>query len=107
MDTLGPMIGDEEEVLRIRAAEDSRPSILVKWWDDDLQPQGIVINRQKEDEEVCLLKKALNQATCIVNVSSLTPDLSHHVCRLARALIKLLCRGFILETRRKPQPLRN
>nr|XP_015636578.1 uncharacterized protein LOC107280796 isoform X2 [Oryza sativa Japonica Group] len=63
----GPMIGDEEEVLRIRAAEDSRPSILVKWWDDDLQPQGIVINRQKEDEEVCLLKKALGQAILIVN----------------------------------------
>nr|ABA92984.2 retrotransposon protein, putative, unclassified [Oryza sativa Japonica Group] len=59
----GPMIGDEEEILRIRAAEDSRPPILVKWWDND----GIVINKQKEDEEVCLLKKALSQATRIVN----------------------------------------
>ena len=104
MDTLGPMIGDEEEIPRIQAAEDSCPPILVKWWDDNLQPQGIVINRQKEDEEVCLLKKALNQATRIVNVSSLTPDLSHLVCRLARALIKLLRRGFILGMRRKPQP---
>nr|AAX96315.1 retrotransposon protein, putative, unclassified [Oryza sativa Japonica Group]ABA91737.1 retrotransposon protein, putative, unclassified, expressed [Oryza sativa Japonica Group] len=55
VDTLGPMIGDEEEIHR------------GQWWDDNLQPQGIVINRQKEDEEVCLLKKALNQATCIVN----------------------------------------
>nr|ABA92142.1 retrotransposon protein, putative, unclassified [Oryza sativa Japonica Group] len=63
----GPMIGDEEEIPRIQAAEDSCPPILVKWWDDNLQPQGIVINRQKEDEEVCLLKKALNQATRIVN----------------------------------------
>ena len=98
------MIGDEEEIPRIRAAKDSCPPILVKWWDDNLQPQGIVINRQKEDEEVCLLKKALNQATRIVNVSSLTPDLSHLVCHLARALIKLLRRGFILGMRRKPQP---
>ncbi|MFW8521836.1 hypothetical protein, partial [Klebsiella pneumoniae] len=52
MDTLGPIIGDEEEILRIRAAEDSRPPILVKWWDDNMQPQGIVINKQKEDEEL-------------------------------------------------------
>nr|ABF98739.1 retrotransposon protein, putative, unclassified [Oryza sativa Japonica Group] len=66
----GPMIGDEEEILRIQAAEDSRPPILVKWWDDNMQPQGIVINKQKEDEEVCLLKKALNQATRIVNESN-------------------------------------
>nr|AAX96705.1 retrotransposon protein, putative, unclassified [Oryza sativa Japonica Group]ABA93028.1 retrotransposon protein, putative, unclassified [Oryza sativa Japonica Group] len=63
----GPMIGDEEEILRIRAAKDSRPPIPVKWWDNDMQPQGIVINKQKEDEEVCLLKKALSQATRIVN----------------------------------------
>nr|CAE04439.2 OSJNBa0018J19.6 [Oryza sativa Japonica Group]CAH66343.1 OSIGBa0104J13.3 [Oryza sativa] len=63
----GPMIGDEKEIHRIQAAKDSCPPILVKWWDDNLQPQGIVINRQKEDEEVCLLKKALNQATRIVN----------------------------------------
>ncbi|XP_015629157.1 uncharacterized protein [Oryza sativa Japonica Group] len=27
----GPIIGEEEEILRIRAAEDSRPPILVKW----------------------------------------------------------------------------
>nr|ABA97821.1 retrotransposon protein, putative, unclassified [Oryza sativa Japonica Group] len=67
VDTLGPMIGDEEEIPRIQAAEDSCPPILVKWWDDNLQPQGIIINRQKEDEEVCLMKKALNQATRIVN----------------------------------------
>nr|ABA94083.1 retrotransposon protein, putative, unclassified [Oryza sativa Japonica Group] len=67
VDTLGPMIGDEEEIPRIQAAEDSHPSILVKWWDDDRQPQGIIINKQKEDEEVCLLKKALSQATRIVN----------------------------------------
>jgi hypothetical protein len=32
------MIGDEEEIPRIQAAEDSRPPILVKWWDDDKQP---------------------------------------------------------------------
>nr|ABF97059.1 retrotransposon protein, putative, Ty3-gypsy subclass [Oryza sativa Japonica Group] len=63
----GPMIGDEEEVLWIQSAEDSRPPILVKWWDDNMQPQGIVINKQKEDEEVCLLKKALGQATHLVN----------------------------------------
>nr|BAB19769.1 P0035H10.10 [Oryza sativa Japonica Group] len=67
MDTLGPMIGDEEEIPRIQAAEDSRPPILVTWWDDDRQPQGIVINKQNEDEEVCLLKKALSQTTRIVN----------------------------------------
>jgi hypothetical protein len=63
------MIGDEEEVLRIQSAEDSRPPILVKWWDDEMQPQGIVINKQKEDEEVCLLKKTLGQVTRLVNVS--------------------------------------
>jgi hypothetical protein len=83
MDASGPMIGDKEEILRIRAAENSRPPILVKWWDDDLQPQGIVINRQKEDEEVCQLKKALGQATRIVNVSYLTQDL----CYLVRFLV--------------------
>nr|XP_025877452.1 histone-binding protein N1/N2-like [Oryza sativa Japonica Group] len=59
----GPMIGDEEDVLRIQSAEDSRPPILVKWWDDEMQPQGIIINKQKEDEEVSLLAKTLNQAT--------------------------------------------
>nr|CAD39376.2 OSJNBb0021I10.4 [Oryza sativa Japonica Group] len=63
----GPMIGDEEEILRIRSAEDSRPPILVKWWDDEMQPQGIVINKQKEDEEVSLLIRTLNQATRLVN----------------------------------------
>ena len=61
------MIGDEE-VLRIQSAEDSRPPILVKWWDDEMQPQGIIINKQKEDEEVSLLAKTLNQATRLVNV---------------------------------------
>ena len=101
MDALGPMIGDEEEIPRIQAAEDSCPPILVKWWDDNLQPQGIVINRQKEDEEVCLPKKALNQATRIVNVSSLVLDLNHLVCHLIHALIKLSCRGFILGTKPK------
>nr|XP_025879701.1 uncharacterized protein LOC107280314 [Oryza sativa Japonica Group] len=59
------MISDEEEVPRIQAAEGSRPPILVKWWDDNMQPHGIVINKQKEDEELCLLKKALGQATLI------------------------------------------
>nr|ABA95818.1 retrotransposon protein, putative, unclassified [Oryza sativa Japonica Group] len=63
----GPMNGDEEEILRIQSAEDSRPPILVKWWDDEMRPQGIVINKQKEDEEVCLLKKTLDQATRLVN----------------------------------------
>ena len=33
-----------------------------------MQPQGIVINKQKEDEEVSLLAKTLNQATRLVNV---------------------------------------
>ena len=101
------MIGDEEEIPRIQAAEDSCPPILVKWWDDNLQPQGIVINRQKEDEEVCQLKKALNQATRIVNVSSLVPDLNHLVCHLIHALIKLSCRGFISGTKPKRQPWRS
>ena len=36
-----------------------------------MQPQGIVINKQKEDEEVSLLTKMLNQATRLVNVSLL------------------------------------
>ncbi len=63
------MNSDEEEILRIQLAEDSRPPILVKWWDDEMRPQGIVINKQKEDEEVCLLKKTLGQATRLVNVS--------------------------------------
>nr|ABF97189.1 retrotransposon protein, putative, unclassified [Oryza sativa Japonica Group] len=67
VDTLGPMISDEEEVPRIQAAEGSRPPILVKWWDDNMQPHGIVINKQKEDEELCLLKKALGQATRMEN----------------------------------------
>nr|CAE75989.1 B1160F02.20 [Oryza sativa Japonica Group] len=44
----GPLIGDEEELLRIRSAEDSCPPILVKWWDDEMRPQGIVINKQRE-----------------------------------------------------------
>ncbi len=73
------MIGDEEEILRIQSAEDSHPPTLIKWWDDDKQPQGIIINRQKEDEEVCLLKKALSQATHIVNVSFPMPSFSYRV----------------------------
>ncbi len=67
--TSGPLAGDEEEIPRIKATADSRPPILIKWWDDNLQPAGIVINRQKEDEEVRQLKKALGEATRIVNVS--------------------------------------
>nr|AAL58227.1 putative retrotransposon protein [Oryza sativa Japonica Group]AAR96230.1 putative gypsy-type retrotransposon protein [Oryza sativa Japonica Group]ABF96265.1 retrotransposon protein, putative, Ty3-gypsy subclass [Oryza sativa Japonica Group] len=58
---------DEEEIPRIKAADDSRPPILLKWWDENSQAAGIVINRQKEDEEVCQLKKALGEATRIVN----------------------------------------
>ena len=73
------MVGDEEEVLRIRSAEDSRPPILVKWWDDEMQPQGIVINKQKEDEEVCLLKKTLSQATRLVNVCLFTHSFNHPI----------------------------
>jgi hypothetical protein len=69
-----------------------------------MQPQGIVINKQKEDEEVCLLKKALSQATRIVNVSFFTPGLNHLVRHLAEALIKLFCRGFISGMKQKPQP---
>lgn len=65
------MIGDEEEILRIKSTEDSRPPILVKWWDDEMQPQGIVINKQKEDGEVALLTRTLNQATRLLNVSIL------------------------------------
>jgi hypothetical protein len=42
-----------------------------------MQPQGIVINKQKEDEELCMLKKALGQATCLVNVSLLI-HVSYH-----------------------------
>lgn len=37
------MVGDEDEILRIKSAEDSQPPILVKWRDDEMQPQGIVI----------------------------------------------------------------
>jgi hypothetical protein len=66
------MTGDEEEILRIQSAEDSWPPILVKWWDDEMQPHGIVINKQKEDEEVSLLTRTLNQATRFVNVSTLS-----------------------------------
>lgn len=67
----GPIIGDEEEILRIKSAEDSRPPILVKWWDDEKQPQGIVVNRQKEEDEVALLTRTLNQVTRLVKVSVL------------------------------------
>lgn len=102
MDASGPLVGDEEEIPRIRAAEDSRLPILVKWWDDDLRPEGIIINRQKEDEEVCQLKKALGEATRIVNVSSLTPDLNYLVSFSARVLIKSSCRGSISGMRRRP-----
>lgn len=66
------MTGDEEEILRIQSAEDSRPPILVKWWNDEMQPHGIVINKQKEDEKVSLLTRTLNQATRLVNVSTLS-----------------------------------
>ncbi|XP_066167842.1 uncharacterized protein [Oryza sativa Japonica Group] len=59
----GPSGDDEEEIPRIKATDDSRPPILIKWWDENSQAAGIVINRQKEDEEVCQLKKALGEAT--------------------------------------------
>jgi hypothetical protein len=73
------MIGDEEEVLRIQSAEDSCPPILVKWWDDEMQPQGIVINKQKEEEEGSLLAKTLNQATRLVNVCLFAHSFTHPV----------------------------
>lgn len=87
MNASGPLAGDEEEIPRIKAAEDSRPPILIKWWDDNLQPEGIVINRQKEDEEVRQLKKALGEATRIVNVSFLASDLDYLVSFSARLMI--------------------
>ncbi|XP_066162171.1 uncharacterized protein [Oryza sativa Japonica Group] len=59
----GPSGDDGEEIPRIKATDDSRPPILIKWWDENSQAAGIVINRQKEDEEVCQLKKALGEAT--------------------------------------------
>nr|XP_015611160.1 golgin candidate 1-like [Oryza sativa Japonica Group] len=59
----GPSDDDGEEIPRIKATDDSRPPILIKWWDENSQAAGIVINRQKEDEEVCQLKKALGEAT--------------------------------------------
>ncbi|XP_066160358.1 golgin candidate 1-like [Oryza sativa Japonica Group] len=59
----GTLGDDEEAIPRIKAADDSRPPILLKWWDENSQVAGIVINRQKEDEEVCQLKKALGEAT--------------------------------------------
>jgi hypothetical protein len=100
------MIGDEE-VLRIQSAEDSCPPILVKWWDDDKQPQGIVINRQKEDEEVCLLKKALSQATRIVNVSFLIRSRNYPASYFDQMPINSYCRESISGTRRRPQLLRS
>jgi hypothetical protein len=51
-------------------------------WDDDMQPEGIVINKQKEDEELCMLKKALGQATRLVNVSLLIHAFYHPVGHL-------------------------
>jgi hypothetical protein len=56
---------------------------LVKWWDDETQPQGIVINKQKEDEELCMLKKALGQATHLVNVSFLIHVFYHPIGHFA------------------------
>jgi hypothetical protein len=75
------MTGDEEEILRIKSAEDSKPPILVKWWDDEMQPQSIVVNKQKEDEEVSLLAKTLNQATRLVNVSILSRSFTYSIGR--------------------------
>nr|AAR87150.1 putative gypsy-type retrotransposon protein [Oryza sativa Japonica Group] len=54
--------------VRVQGPARPRPEIItVKWWDDEMQPQGIMINKQKKDEEVCLLKKTLSQATRLVN----------------------------------------
>lgn len=64
-----PLIGEDEEIPRIKSAEDSHPPILVKWYNQENQPQGIVINKQKEDEVLAMLKKTLNEATRLVNVS--------------------------------------
>jgi hypothetical protein len=107
MDKLGLMIGDEEEISRIQAAEDSRPPILVKWWDNDRQPQAIVINKQKEDEEVCLLKKALSEATRIVNVSPFMHSFNCPLSCFAKTPVNSYCRESILGMRRRPQLLRN
>mgnify|MGYP003703192731 CR=1 FL=1 len=48
-----------------------------------MQPQWIVINKQKEDEELYMLKKALGQATRLVNVSLLIHAFYHPVAHLA------------------------
>jgi hypothetical protein len=101
------MIGDEEEILRIQSAEDSHPPTLIKWWDDDKQPQGIIINRQKEDEEVCLLKKALSQATRIVNVSFPMLSSNYPVFHFALMPINSYCRESISGMRRRPQLLKS
>jgi hypothetical protein len=106
MDAQGPIISDEEEILQIQSAEDSRPPILVKWWDDDMQPQGIIINKQKEDEEVCLLKKALGQATRIVNVSLLMHGFNYPAYYFAQIQTNSYCRESISRTKRRLQLLR-
>jgi hypothetical protein len=72
-----------------------------------MQPQGIVISKQKEDEEVCLLKKALSQATRIVNVSPFVHRFNCPLSYLAETPINSYCREFILGMRRKPQLWRN
>lgn len=104
MNALGPQAGDEEEIPRIKASEDSRPPILIKLWGDDLQPGGIVINRQKEDEEVRQPKKALGAATRIVNVSFLTSNLDYLISFSARLMIKPSCRESISGMRQKLRP---
>ena len=104
MNTSGPLAGDEEEIPRIKATADSRPPILIKWWDDNLQPAGIVINRQKEDEEVRQLKKALGEATHIVNVSFRVAVLDYLVSFSARLNNKSSRRESISGMRPKPQP---
>ncbi len=60
---------EEEKISRLKSSTDSVPPIKIEWHDAQGIKQGIVLNKQKENEERDMLVASLNEATRLMNVS--------------------------------------
>lgn len=57
------MIGENKETLRLKSTEDSRSLMKLQWRDLEGKAHGIVLYKQKEEEEdeLLLMIKSLNK----------------------------------------------
>jgi hypothetical protein len=60
---------EEEDISRLKSSTDLVPPIKIEWHDAQGIKQGIVLNKQRENEERDMLVASLNEATRLMNVS--------------------------------------